>query len=122
MRKFILLIILITPFNPFAQDKIDKFKWVQSYAQNNHVYISDIDQYGVNDKWVVSLKGDCEDYALWIQKVIGGRLLWVFIEDTKEYHMVLEKDGYIFDNRYSHIYKVEYIRYKVLGKINLLYY
>lgn len=31
-------------------------------------YNSDIDKYGVDDKWVVDLYGDCEDKALWARQ------------------------------------------------------
>lgn len=66
-----------------------------SWALKKHQYITDRDQYGIENKWVASLRGDCEDYALVMKNKVGGHLLYVRAY-TGEAHIVLLVDG-VFD-------------------------
>lgn len=66
-----------------------------TWALKRHKYITDQDQYGIPNKWVASLKGDCEDYALVMKNKVGGQLLYVRAY-TGEAHIVLLVDG-VFD-------------------------
>jgi predicted transglutaminase-like cysteine proteinase len=89
---------------------------LQHKAQRHHIYIRDIDQYGVEDLWVASLKGDCEDYALWVRERVGGDLLMVRTQEG-EMHMVLRVDDYIFDSLSTHLYKFEDMPHKYIATI-----
>lgn len=101
MKTLIVLMIAVLSTPVFAANI--NVQAVQDVAQQHHKYISDQDQYGVEDVWTPSLKGDCEDYALWVKKIIGGKLLYVKTRKG-EYHVVLEVNGLIVDNLYSNIY------------------
>ena len=89
---------------------------LQHKAQRQHVYITDMEQYGVEDLWVASLRGDCEDYALWVRERVGGDLLMVRTQEG-EMHMVLRVDGYIFDNLSNHLYKFEDMPHKYIATV-----
>lgn len=73
---------------------------MHAIAIKRHVYITDPQQYGVENKWRVSLRGDCEDYALWMRERLGGNLLVVWQITGRKYtpHMVLDVNGTIIDN------------------------
>jgi predicted transglutaminase-like cysteine proteinase len=62
-----------------------------------------MEQYGVNDKWVMSLKGDCEDFSLFSYFYLVGKgyspQFWIVRTEKGELHTVLIVDGYEFDNR-----------------------
>jgi len=66
-------------------------------AHKQHQYVSDEQQYGKVDAWKPSLKGDCEDYALYMRERVGGALLDVTTV-TGEKHMVLIVNG-VFDDK-----------------------
>lgn len=86
----ILLIILSACSPPTVEQQ-------HTAAISRHIYISDMDQYGVEDVWIPSLKGDCEDYALWMRERVGGELMYVRTQQG-EPHMVLIING-IFDDK-----------------------
>lgn len=66
-------------------------------AYKQHQYVSDQQQYGKLDVWNADLKGDCEDYALYMRERVGGNLLHV-ITSQGEDHMVLIVNG-VFDDK-----------------------
>jgi predicted transglutaminase-like cysteine proteinase len=87
-------------------------------------YKTDIELYGIKDKWVVNCKeGDCEDYALCMYKKVGGELIIVRTQDGVA-HMVLDVDGVIVDNLSWHTYKIEEMKHNVVARIpkgNIVY-
>lgn len=95
---------------------IEKLQDVHNYALSKHTYVSDVEQYGVEDKWVASLKGDCEDYALYLRNWIGGNLTIVRTKGGVS-HMVLIVDGWVIDNLSSTIYKVEDMEHRFIARI-----
>lgn len=82
-------------------------------AMRQHVYVSDMDQYGVEDYWISSLRGDCEDYALWMQERVGGQLLYV-ITESKDAHVVLDVNGQIVDSLSTQVYPRSLMRHKLV--------
>lgn len=72
-----------------------KEQWV---AYNNFTYQSDI-----NDEWYTYPRidkpfvGDCEDFALTLQKQIGGEVWYVILPDSTP-HAVLLSNRYVYDN------------------------
>lgn len=72
-------------------------------AYKQHQYVSDEVQYGKDDVWKPSLKGDCEDYALYMRARVGGNLLHVRTQQG-EVHMVLDVNGQIIDNLSKNVY------------------
>lgn len=82
-----------------------------SWALKKHQYITDQDQYGIPNKWVASLKGDCEDYALVMKNKVGGQLLYVRTPEG-EAHIVLDVDGQIVDNTSAKVYPREEMKHK----------
>ncbi len=91
-------------------------------AMRRHIYMSDQEQYGREDVWTPSLKGDCEDYALWMRERVGGQLLYVRTQQG-EPHMVLivggvydkKKNpiaGKVIDNLSKHVYPVSEMKHK----------
>lgn len=82
-------------------------------AMRQHVYITDQEQYGREDVWRPSLKGDCEDYALWMREMVGGQLLYVRTKDGLA-HIVLDVDGLIVDSLSSTIYLRENMKHRFI--------
>lgn len=82
-------------------------------AMRRHIYISDQEQYGREDVWTPSLKGDCEDYALWMRERVGGRLLYVRTEQGQA-HIVLDVDGKIIDNLSQKVYQRSEMKHKIV--------
>ena len=82
-----------------------------------HRYITDIDQYGKIDVWTPSLVGDCEDYALFMKKNLGGELLYVVTNEGVP-HVVLDVDGIIIDSLYANVYQIKDIEHKILFRID----
>lgn len=82
-------------------------------ALKEHVFISDMEQYGVADKWVESLTGDCEDFALYMRRKLGGHLLFVRA-NTGELHVVLNVRGMIIDNLSSTVYPLAAMPHRLL--------
>jgi predicted transglutaminase-like cysteine proteinase len=108
-----LLTIILASCGP-----VDKIQMEHSAALRKHVYITDIDQYGVIDKWVPSLYGDCEDYALYMMRKLGGQILIVRVS-PKELHAVLDVDGRIVDNLRKDVYPIEKMTYKLIARVPL---
>lgn len=85
-----------------------KLSAINSLVSKNFTYETDIDQYGVIEKWVMPdaaytgrqrFKGDCEDHALACRKLcreagLQTRLVVCLMGD--EGHCVLECEGWIF--------------------------
>lgn len=104
--KFVFLLLLLccrttyAAIPPMTKEQLQVF---HELALDLHEYVSDEEQYHVEDYWAASLKGDCEDYALWIQAVLLRRgqasQLWYVRLSTKEYHMVLRVGDWIVDSR-----------------------
>ena len=83
---------------------------------SHHKYISDLDQYGVIEKWTPSLTGDCEDYALYMQNLLGGQLL-VVKTDTGINHVVLQVGDQIIDNMSRRVYPLSSMTHKLIVKV-----
>lgn len=93
-----------------------------SWALRHHTYITDQAQYGIPNKWVASLKGDCEDYALVMKERVGGVMIYVRAY-TGEAHIVLlvngafdkngkPTDGQVVDNMSKVVYPLSQMRHK----------
>jgi predicted transglutaminase-like cysteine proteinase len=78
-------------------------EYVHAELMARHTYISDQEQYGANDKWVMSLTGDCEDFSLFSYFYLVAKgyspEFWIVRTEKGELHTVLIVDGYEFDNR-----------------------
>lgn len=89
-------------------------------ALSQHIYISDMDQYGVVDKWVPSLVGDCEDYAMYMQIKLRehgyASDLWITRTEQNELHVVLVVvvlgTNYVVDNRFAVVYPQDFSGYQ----------
>lgn len=96
----------------------------QSYKQ--HVYISDEEQYHVSEKWVASLKGDCEDFALYVRKELLSQNinsdLWIARTEKGELHVVLrlntDEGEVVADNRYNKLIDKDVLGYKWIAKVS----
>lgn len=84
-----------------------------TWALKRHQYITDQEQYGIPNKWVASLKGDCEDYALVMKNKVGGKMLYVRTVGG-EAHIVLDVNGYIVDNLSPVIYPRQKMQHKFI--------
>lgn len=83
--------------------------------------MSDKDQYGVSEKWMMpkdvdNVTGDCEDFALACrvlcrEKGIKSRLVLCYTE-TNQGHCVLECNGYILDNRQKTVIRRDDLEYR----------
>lgn len=82
-------------------------------AMRHHVYIADMEQYGVEDYWIPSLTGDCEDYALWMRERVGGELMYVLTEQGQS-HIVLDVDGKIVDSLSKRVYPRSKMKHKLI--------
>ena len=91
----LLLLMACTP--------VQSIEYIHAELLARHTYVSDQDQYGVNDKWIMSLTGDCEDFSLFSYFYLVGKgyepVFWLVRTETDEMHTVLVVDGYEFDNR-----------------------
>ena len=91
----LLLLMACTP--------VQSIEYIHAELLARHTYVSDQDQYGVNDKWIMSLTGDCEDFSLFSYFYLVGKgyqpQFWLVRTETDEMHTVLVVDGYEFDNR-----------------------
>jgi len=85
-------------------------------AYKNHTYVSDEAQYSKLDAWKPSLKGDCEDYALYMRERVGGNLLHVRTQKG-EVHMVLDVDGQIVDNLSKAVYPRSQMTHKFVYQL-----
>lgn len=116
MIRILPLLILLSACSPPTLEQ------QHAAAMRQHVYITDMEQYGVEDVWSPTLRGDCEDYALWMRERVGGDLMYVRTPEG-EPHMVLivggvyDKkknpiDGKIIDNLSKHVYQVSEMKHK----------
>lgn len=107
MKRLLLILITLTACSPPTIEQ------QHAAAMRRHIYISDMDQYGLDDVWVPSIKGDCEDYALWMRERVGGRLLYVRTEQGQA-HIVLNVDGKIIDNLSRDVYPRSEMKHKLI--------
>lgn len=91
-----------------------------NFQANSFVYITDQVNYGHSDYWATPEEflahkgGDCEDFALYKKYLINSakisvehiNTIGVYAVNCKKdcYHVVLEVDGWILDNRFDQIY------------------
>jgi len=107
MIKFLPIFLIVSCAPPATVEQ------QHAAAMRHHVYVSDMEQYGVDDYWTPSLTGDCEDYALWMQERVGGRLLYVRIE-SKDAHIVLDVGGKMVDNLSRKVYPRSEMKHKLI--------
>ena len=107
MRFLIVILLMLTACSPPTLEQ------QHAAAMRQHVYASDMEQYGVEDYWIASLRGDCEDYALWMHKQVGGQLLYVRTEQGQA-HIVLDVDGKIIDNLSQKVYQRSEMKHKIV--------
>jgi len=97
------IIFAVTALILTACTPVNTVEYIHAELLARHTYVTDQDQYGVNDKWVMSLRGDCEDFALFSYFYLVGKgyqpQFWLVRTETDELHAVLVVDGYEFDNR-----------------------
>lgn len=90
-------------------------------AMSQHVYVTDQAQYGVAEKWTPSLTGDCEDYALWMQRELrqqGVRAdLWIVRTETNEQHAVAVVDDLVIDIRSKRVVRKDRLPYKWIAPV-----
>jgi len=72
-----------------------------------------MEQYGREDVWTPSLRGDCEDYALWVRERVGGELMYVRTVEG-ELHVVLNVNGKIVDNLSPTVYSRSEMKHKLI--------
>jgi len=91
-------------------------------ALTQHSYVSDQMQYGVREKWVASLTGDCEDFALYLQAELRRHQfnseLWMVRTETGELHVVVRIGQLVLDNRFDAIRRVKSLSYHWLAPVN----
>lgn len=101
---------------------MDDINSLHSLWIKQHHYISDISQYGIHDKWVASLTGDCEDYALWVQIELRKHYiladLWLVKTEKDELHVVaVVSDDIILDSRHLTVMTRDSLGYKWLAPV-----
>ena len=94
---------------------IDNLQGVLDKAHAGHSYVSDKAQYGINEYWVSSLVGDCEDFSIFCredlkQQDIDSDLVYCKTE-TNEGHLVVHVEGWILDNRHDWVMRQEDLPY-----------
>ncbi len=96
---------------------------VYQSALAGHVYVSDREQYGVNEKWVPSLTGDCEDFALYLQAELHRHQLqgdlWLVKTETGQLHVVVRAGQWVMDNRFRSLKWVKALPYHWLTPVKL---
>lgn len=131
---FVLLIILVGSCSPRYHPYEDSFREINAQVNNSFLYVSDKDNFGIEDYWQTPLEfrenasGDCEDFVaykayLLIRKLgySERRLSFMYLEHVlKEPHLVLIVDNrWILDNNNNFVLsKNEYL--KETGYINKL--
>jgi predicted transglutaminase-like cysteine proteinase len=94
---------------------------VYQTALAEHTYISDRDQYGVDEKWVPSLTGDCEDFALYLQAELRRHQLqgdlWLVKTETGQLHVVVRVGQWVMDNRFRTLKWVKALPYHWLTPV-----
>lgn len=90
-------------------------------ALAEHRYVSDREQYGVNEKWVPSLTGDCEDFALYLQAELRRHHLqgdlWLVKTETGQLHVVVRAGQWVMDNRFRSLKWVKALPYDWLTPV-----
>lgn len=107
MKRFFPILIILTACSPPTIEQ------QHAAAMRQHIYITDMDRYGVEDLWTPSLTGDCEDYVLWMRERVGGQLLHVRTEQGQA-HIVLDVDGKIIDNLSRRVYQRSEMKHKII--------
>lgn len=105
ITRCVLLLTTITACSPATIEQ------QHAAAMRRHVYVSDMEQYGREDVWTPSLRGDCEDYALWMRERVGGELMYVRTPEG-ELHVVLNVNGKIVDNLSPTVYPRSEMKHK----------
>lgn len=97
----------------------DKLDAIHKEVYSRFTYTPDIKQWGEVERWLTkreaeaailsegTIKGDCDDFALVCRHLcrkqdIPSRLVVCKTEEN-EYHIVLEVDGWILDNRHRKV-------------------
>lgn len=88
-------------------------------ARSLHTYVGDRDQYQKDDYWRADLRGDCEDFALWVRAQltaagIKSQLVYALTE-TGGAHIVVSVEGWILDNRHAWVMPRESLSYTWLS-------
>ena len=111
MLRLLAIPLLLTGCNPVMQcDDCLTYDELSKLTQQTHdrfTYRSDMEQYGVKDKWVISkdLKpfyGDCEDFSLAVNyqlKQMGYSSEILLVRDQPKNHVVLLYEGMVIDNK-----------------------
>ncbi len=94
MKKILLVLITLVVTGCSSVPNVN----THMTALKNFTYKPD-----VSDEWIVydridqPFTGDCEDYALTLQRQIGGKV-WHVVIPSGEHHAVLVADGHVYDN------------------------
>jgi len=103
-----------------ARLEYDSLNAIHRLVFNNFQYVSDFDNYGMLERWINPdpnyngtqlIKGDCEDFALHVRKLLLDRTIpsriVVCQTERGELHCVisvnLTSGNYIFDNRFPEV-------------------
>lgn len=125
--KVLLLVAMFLPLTVFAgmSTSAEKAERLHSFYIKKHHYVSDESKYGVLDKWVAELEGDCEDYALFMRKQFNKvgveSEMWIVRTETGERHMVLLVEGKLVDNRFDKVLDKADVDYKWIAKVPALH-
>jgi hypothetical protein len=101
---FIISLLLLTGCSVMTTEQSAMWQ-----ATNNFTYKGELPG---KDEWITydsinePFTGDCEDYALTLQKQIGGDV-WYVVLPGKRAHAVLAKNGIAYDFRFKRSIKVE---------------
>lgn len=118
MRSLILMLLLLPMAATASMRDLDR---LHRQAMSQHTYITDLEQYGVPEKWVASLVGDCEDYALYMQALLrqhGYQAdLWVVRTETNELHVVAMVDDIVIDNRRQRAFPARFFNYDWIAPV-----
>jgi predicted transglutaminase-like cysteine proteinase len=124
MRYIILLLILLAVPAIAANDYLI-ISGMHRHALSQHTYISDVEQYGVAEKWEASLNGDCEDYALYMQNSLIERgyqsEIWIVRTELDELHAVVVitifNFEFVIDNRHASLKPRSMLAYKWIAPV-----
>ena len=108
---FAIIVTLLTgcTFSPIQQEL--------DYVHHRFVYEHDLKQYGKRDWWAASYRGDCEDFALVLQRRLADRgiaahLVRVIAKDLQG-HIVLMVDGKALDINHKFPFTLESAGYRL---------
>jgi predicted transglutaminase-like cysteine proteinase len=111
-----------------TQEKWDQISQVNSYVQTKIRPVSDMELYGMPDKWTYPTKaGDCEDFVLLKKRYLLGMgfspdvmLVTVVLDENGEGHAVLslvtDKGDYVLDNRRNEVLRWDETGYTYLKR------